>query len=178
MGSLRSFRDSRGLTLIEILVALVIIGVAVTLAAPSFTAWLGSSTVKKTARQLVTDLQFAKMKAVAEGVQYRVSFDSASGSYVVQRGNASIDSGSWTTVGIERRIADKTNPYYAKGVTLKQNYPGGVVLFSPLGSSGMGTVKLSTGACTDGTTVCQTSPPRRCEKCVRTILTGRVALVQ
>jgi hypothetical protein len=70
------------------------------------------------------------------------------------------------------------NPYYAKGVALKQNYPGGVALFSPLGSSGMGTVKVSTGACTDGTVVCQTSGQRRCEKCVRTILTGRVALVQ
>jgi prepilin-type N-terminal cleavage/methylation domain-containing protein len=178
MGFLPCFRNSRGLTLIEILVALVIIGILATLAAPSFTAWLERSTVKKTARQLVTDLQFAKMKAVAEGVQYRVSFNNTNGSYVVQRGNAATDSGSWTTIGIERGLADKTNPYYAKGVTMKQNYPGAAVVFSPVGSSGMGTVKLSTGACADGTVVCQTSPSRACEKCVRTILTGRVALVQ
>jgi Tfp pilus assembly protein FimT len=160
------------------LIAIMILGVAASLAGPSFSDWIRNFTTKKAARQLITDLQFAKMKAVAEGVQYRVSFDAASTSYTLQKGDASEDSGSWTAVGIERRIADRTNPYYAKGVKLRQNYPDDGVIFSPIGSSGMGTVKLSTGVCTDETVVCQSSPRRNCEKCVRTILTGRIALVQ
>jgi Tfp pilus assembly protein FimT len=160
------------------LIAIVILGVAASLGAPSFSDWIRNFTTKKAARQLMTDLQFAKMKAVAEGVQYKVTFNDASASYAVQKGDASEGSGLWTTVGIERRIADKTNPYYARGVKLRQNYPDNGVIFSPIGSSGMGTVKLSTGVCTDETVVCQSSPRRHCEKCVRTILTGRIALVQ
>jgi Tfp pilus assembly protein FimT len=163
---------------VELLIALALIGVLATLAVPSLTGWLSASAVRRVSRQLVTDLQLAKMKAVAEGVQYRVSFDNTGSSYIIQRGNAAAESDSWTPVGIERRIADKTNPYYAKGVTLSQNYPGNGVIFLPVGSSGMGTVKLSTGICTDATEVCQTSPGRNCEKCVRTILTGRIAFVQ
>jgi Tfp pilus assembly protein FimT len=160
------------------LIAIVILGVAASLAAPSFSDWMRNFTTKKAARQLMTDLQLAKMKAVAEGIQYRVSFDDAGTSYALQKGDASEGSGSWTAVGIERRISDKTNPYYAKGVKLRQNYPDNDVIFSPIGSSGMGTVKLSTGVCADETVVCQNSPRRNCEKCVRTILTGRIALVQ
>lgn len=145
---------------------------------PSFSGWIEAHRLKKAARQLATDLQFAKMKTVAEGVEYRISFDNAGSSYVVQRGDKPTDSENWSQVGIARQLTIESNPYHVKHVALRQNYPGNSIVFTPAGYAGMGTTKFSTGTCTDGTTECQSSPRRRCEKCVRTALTGRVALLE
>jgi Tfp pilus assembly protein FimT len=160
------------------LVALAIIGVAAVIAAPSFSAWLESLTVRKATRQMVTDLQFARMRAISDGVQYRVRFDSPGVSYALEKGNRSSGSETWTQVEVARNLRDKRNPYYAKNVALNHNYPNDCVVFSPAGVSGMGTVKVSAGSCANGTVTCQPSPKRRCERCVRTILTGRVAIAE
>jgi prepilin-type N-terminal cleavage/methylation domain-containing protein len=171
-------RHGRGLSLTEVLIALVIIGILAATTVPTLSGWMADRRVKKAARQLVTDLQFARMRSLAEGVEYRISFDNADGSYNIQRGNQSADSDVWTQAGMARCLSVETNPYYARGVVLRQNYPGNTAVFTPAGYAGMGTSKLSTGPCSNGSIECQASPSRRCERCVRTLLTGRVALVE
>ncbi len=169
MHSLILFQRDKGLSLIEVLVVVVILGITSAFAVPSFSAWIEKYRVKKAARQLATDLQFAKMKSIAEKVEYKIVFDSANKAYTIQRGDLPAASTSWTTVSIARQLADSTNPYYSKSVSL--HCTDSTVTVTPTGSSSMATIKLSTGSCADGTTDCQA---RSCEKCVRTILSGRV----
>lgn len=153
---------SRGMTLIELLVVVVILGIAAALAAPNVSNWMESYTVRKSGRQLVSDLQLAKMKAVSQGVQHRISFDAANKSYTIEKGNASSGSTTWAQVDALRALSNEQNPYYAKGVTLASNFTNNVVLFSPVGTaSPAGTVTLTT-----------TNHVRY----VRVILTGRVRL--
>ncbi len=171
MHSLVLLRNAKGLSLIEVLVVVVILGIASGLAVPSFSTWIDKYRVKKTARQLATDLQFAKMKSIAEKVEYKLIFDSTNKAYTIQRGDLPSASTSWTVVDIPRQLADSTNPYYSKSVSL--NSTVGAVTFTPAGSASMATIKLSNGSCSDGTAACQ-QPSRGCERCVRTILSGRV----
>jgi hypothetical protein len=134
--------------------------------------------LQKAVRQVVTDLQFAKMKAISEGLQYQVNFNTNNNSYVIEKGDKSSDSSSWTSIQIPRALRNRANPYYAKGISLFQNFPNDRAIFSPTGTSNMGTVKMSLDSCADGKATCQTSPKRSCERCITTLLTGRISIVK
>ncbi len=72
------------MTLIEMLVVLVILAIAAVLAAPNASRWIESYTVRKASRQLVSDLQLAKLKTISQGVQHRILFDPANKTYKIQ----------------------------------------------------------------------------------------------
>jgi prepilin-type N-terminal cleavage/methylation domain-containing protein len=150
------------MTLIELLIVMIILGIAAALAAPNASRWIESYTVKKAGRQLVSDLQLAKMRAVSQDLQYRVSFDPTNKSYRIEQGNASAGSTTWTQIGVTRALSDEQNPYYAKGVALTTNFTNNVVIFSATGAATpAGTATLTTTNYTRQVTV---------------ILTGRVSL--
>jgi len=141
----RNEPPSRGLTLLELLVVLVVLAVCVTLALPNLSGWIEKYTVWKAARQLVTDLQLAKMRAVSHGLQHRVAFDAAHGSCIIEQGNASKGSTTWAPVGVVRDLSGPQNPHYARGVMLSTNFTDHVVIFSTRGTaSPAGTVTLGT----------------------------------
>jgi len=66
-------RPCRGLTLIELLVALAVVGVIATMAAPSFREFIATQRLKSVQAQLVTDLQFARSLAVSQGAGSKVA---------------------------------------------------------------------------------------------------------
>jgi len=122
----------RGLSLLELLVVLVIIGIAGAIAAPNYSRLIERYNLRKASRQLVTDLQCAKMRAVSEGISHRVGFRSGSApQYVIERKS----DGAWTMVDIERNLADKDNPYCAGGISMSTSANPLRVVFSPLGSA-------------------------------------------
>jgi len=57
----------KGLTLIELLVGLVVVGIAATLAIPTFGALIDSQRRQDTAQQLVTGLRLARVEAIQRG---------------------------------------------------------------------------------------------------------------
>jgi type IV fimbrial biogenesis protein FimT len=128
----------KGFTLVELLVALAIAGVLTGLALPSLKQWIEGIKVKQVARQIVTDLQLAKTRAVSEGIQYKVYFNTAAAKYYIQKGDLSSGSTTWTTVGTVRELSNAANPYYARDVALSNNFPSSCpdcVIFSPTGSA-------------------------------------------
>ncbi|SCX71240.1 type IV fimbrial biogenesis protein FimT [Variovorax sp. EL159] len=62
----------RGVSLIELLVGIAIIGIAVAIGAPSFAEWINNSQIRSTAESLQNGLQFARAEAVRRNTIVRL----------------------------------------------------------------------------------------------------------
>jgi prepilin-type N-terminal cleavage/methylation domain-containing protein len=87
-------RGKGGVTLIELAVVLAIVGIMAVFLAPAIGEWLDNYRIRQTARDIVSQLQFAKMRAISRRLEYRVCFDLANDEYVLEKN----DSG-WTQEG-------------------------------------------------------------------------------
>jgi type IV fimbrial biogenesis protein FimU len=139
----------RGFSLVEILIVMTIIGITAAIATPNITATIRAYRAGAAARQLMTDLQFAKMGAVSQRVNYRVSFDAGQNRYWIERWNAA--TAAWNTVDAVRALATPGTPYFTQGAALNVAFTGGnaFVEFTPLGvasSNGVATVRVGSAA--------------------------------
>jgi prepilin-type N-terminal cleavage/methylation domain-containing protein len=64
--TLRLLRNAQGFTLIEVLVAIAVIGIFAAIAAPSFTAWLNNKKVDDVAAQIEGAIREAQAEAIKE----------------------------------------------------------------------------------------------------------------
>jgi prepilin-type N-terminal cleavage/methylation domain-containing protein len=96
--------NRRGVTLIELVVVFVIIAIGAALLAPNIGAWLPHYRLRSAARDIVSTMRTAQMRAVSNNIQYRVNFNAAeigvANSYILQRdtGEAWIDDGALQTL--------------------------------------------------------------------------------
>lgn len=94
-----------GFTLIELLVAVACLSILVAVIAPN---WIATTVpayrLKNAARQVVSDIRYTRMRAITVNRQYRLRFDPITDSYLMERGNASVGSHSWTIEGSIRRF--------------------------------------------------------------------------
>jgi type IV fimbrial biogenesis protein FimT len=72
---------SDGFTLIEVLTSIVIAGILIAIALPAFSKLLPSIRLSSAARQIATDLQLAKMRAISRHTSQTVTFTVSSASY-------------------------------------------------------------------------------------------------
>ncbi len=61
---MRNFKTIKGFTLVELIVAMAVLGILAAMAAPSFTYLLNSNRLTSNANELLTTLQSARMEAV------------------------------------------------------------------------------------------------------------------
>lgn len=90
---------SRGFTLIELMVALVVVAILAVVAAPAFGEYFAAQRVKSAAEELLADLQFARMESVQKNADIRLSMNGTG--YTITRGAATVKTvtlGSGTTV--------------------------------------------------------------------------------
>lgn len=96
-------RNSKGFTLIELIIALVIMGVIAAIGIPNFLGWMSNYNLKAAANELYGSMQFARINAVKQNKEWAVVFDTANGIYYVCSDNGD---GNWTTLG--NNIKEKT----------------------------------------------------------------------
>ena len=71
-------RNSQGgLTVLELMIAVGIIGILTAIAVPSIINWLPNYSLKAAARDLVLNMQKARMQAVKENKKIKIRFDSS-----------------------------------------------------------------------------------------------------
>jgi len=119
-------KTQQGITLIETLVVLALLGMIAAWSFPSILNTLETRNLENTAREVLTTLQRAKHKAVEEKISYRVRFynDDGPWRYVIETESSP---GNWvTTPGfVPKTISAKFN------VTV--NLPSDRVTFSSMG---------------------------------------------
>jgi prepilin-type N-terminal cleavage/methylation domain-containing protein len=123
--------DRRGVTLIELIVVMVIIAIAAALTIPNIGRWIPGYRLRSAARDVVSLMRSAQMKAVSSNTQFRVSFNDVNHSYILQRksGEVWVDDGTVQTLPPGIQIV---------GITL----PGKNAEFNPNSTSSSGSVTL------------------------------------
>jgi prepilin-type N-terminal cleavage/methylation domain-containing protein len=79
-------RQDAGFTLLEMLTALTVFGIAAAVAVTGLRAWASALDERGGAQAIVADLRRAQQEAVTEGRAFCVDFDVPAGAYTVYRG--------------------------------------------------------------------------------------------
>lgn len=93
---LRYVIDQHGFTLMELMACLGVAGLLMVIAIPAFRNTLPSLRLNDAARQIATELQQVRMKAIAQSIPHQINFSTTT--YVVQRcnGTCANDGGNMT----------------------------------------------------------------------------------
>ena len=76
-------RDKKGFTMIELLIVVAIIAVTAAIAIPNIISWIPTMRVNSAARDIVSEMQLARMKAVSERNNYVITFDTSTNQYSI-----------------------------------------------------------------------------------------------
>lgn len=94
-------RNSKGFTLIELIIAMVIMGIIAAIGIPNFLGWMANYNLKAAANELYSSMQFARINAVKQNKEWAVVFDIANGIYYVCSDNGD---GDWATLDADQAI--------------------------------------------------------------------------
>ncbi|MGH7964853.1 MAG: GspH/FimT family pseudopilin [Candidatus Binatia bacterium] len=139
-----------GFTLFELLVAIAILGILVGMASLQVGPLLSRTRLDRGARQIATDLQLVRMKAVAQNRRFRVLFRPSMHDYTVERD----EGGVWRRHllhGHETGPAADALTVLPAEVGITAVNSGGDVVFVPRGHVDSG-ITVTLGATTGGMT--------------------------
>ena len=73
---MRKFLTQTGFTVAELMISMAIIAIMAGVGAPSLSKWMDNYRIKAAARELYSDLQLTKIKAIKENQPYKILLDS------------------------------------------------------------------------------------------------------
>jgi len=104
-------RDYHGFTVMELMATIGIASILMAIAVPKFFAALPRQRLTDAARQVATDLQQVRMKAIAQNIPYQINFSTTS--YVLQRCNGScVNEGSSVQLPDGINVTASTTPQF------------------------------------------------------------------
>ncbi|HEY2336989.1 MAG TPA: GspH/FimT family pseudopilin [Burkholderiales bacterium] len=152
---------ARGFTIIEVLISLVVLGVLVAMAGPSFFGFMQNSQIRAAANAMQNGLQVARANAIARNLQVQLAVGPGSGWTVSE-----VTSGSVIQTRVHEEgtpnVGVNTLPAGAFKVTFT---PLGAVTVDPSGVTRMDFVNPSGGGC-------ETDSPAGNMRCLRIVVTG------
>jgi type II secretory pathway pseudopilin PulG len=124
--------NNRGITILEMVIIAVVVGISATLAVPRFGQVMEKLRFKTAGRDIVSSLRLARSSAVSQRSQFGVYFDMNSGQYIVFMDRA--NPGSFTyDAGADSDLVTKTlPPRVAYGYA---SFPNFAVVFRANGSA-------------------------------------------
>jgi len=113
-------KESKGFGLIELMIVLLIVGVMATLSSYSYTRYVNNANLRTWARQLASDINAMKAKAVLRMDRiYKISFDTTNNSYTLNTYDVNMNS-----ITSEPKTLTKLFNYSPSGFTIN-SLPGG-----------------------------------------------------
>lgn len=105
-------RRDKGIILVELVLVLTILGILSAISVPGILSQLPKYRLNSAARQIMSDLMWARMQAVSQNNRFKIFFLSDNHQYTILddvNNNGSIDSGEWTqTKDIQTDYSDVT----------------------------------------------------------------------
>ena len=114
---------------------LTVLAVLAALSTPSVERWLEENRVRAASRQLMSDLETARMMAVTQNTQYRIVFNQALNQYWMERQDPVTL--AWSQgANSTRQLSTSGNIAYEQGVTLSFSTGGNKnIAFTPTGTA-------------------------------------------
>lgn len=137
---LRRPGGQRGVGLIEAIVTLVVAGLLLAMAMPSFSVWLQNSRIRQTAESILAGLQFAKSEATTRNALVRFQLTSSVGDDCAISGNGS----SWVVDVVD--AADDSVEGRCNATPSDSEAPGILMVRSAAEGSGDTRVQATTAA--------------------------------
>ena len=141
--------NSAGFTLMEMMTAISVIGILAAIGFPAFTRTLPGLRLTDAARQVATELQHVRMKAIAKGIPQQITFSTSS--YVLQNcngacandsGNIGLPAGITATAATAPRFEPRGTVTTAAAITLSNGTSQKFVCVKTIGR-----VNIQDGAC-------------------------------
>jgi len=122
-------KREQGFTLIELMITIIILSVLLGLAIPGFSRWLPNYRLRGAARDIYSNLQYAKMTAVKDRAGCGVLFDVASSRYqVISSGpNRTFESTSGSVGGDDVVLKTVNFSEYGSGVAYGHGSAGAAI---------------------------------------------------
>jgi Tfp pilus assembly protein FimT len=131
------YPNYKGVTVLELVVAAVVLGIVAAMAAPEFGDVLKRLKFKGRSRDVVSDMRLARSEAIAQRTQFGLNFDYSESEYVlfkdvVNPGQFTYDQGDSVikAVSLGQDVWIYNHSFY-------NNYGYGTVVFKPDGSASL-----------------------------------------
>lgn len=166
---------SKGYTMIEVMVVVVIMGIMAALGGPELLSWLRNEKVRSAASEMTSAWMHARSLAVANSIEYRVVVDTSNKTVSIEKGDSYSSSSTWTAVRPAIELSNDVGITVflstASGIT-KAFPPDGILIYSP-----SGTVLDTNGAMVNSNSYVEvTSPMRYFRAIVVSPRTGQIKL--
>lgn len=128
---------ARGFTLMELMIVIAIMAILAAIAAPNYTSFMAQRRLNGAARQIMSDLMHARMQAVNQNNEFKITFVNSHEYQILDddNSNGSSDSGeSVRTKSVQTDYSDVTLSSTANPV------------FNPRGTANGATITLSNSA--------------------------------